>query len=181
LSDLKESAPEQLESLRHQIVANFGGGSKPRSDEVVLWDGFDQLEKESAVKFYAGKTWTDVLLHLQDLKNAALGGAYYLEEWSVLNREDALPYYLRAHLEYLLETLSSAEPNEEFMFFLIGQWYQVIYMYKGSPFNPEQTKLLQRVALFVADSANDERRFPFFNQDIGDQVKIFLGELQARG
>ena len=168
-----------MESLRLAIAANFGEASQPRSNNIVLWDGFDQLEKESAVRFYAGKSWADVLKHLRGLKNEPVfGGAYYLEEWSVLTRE-ALPYYLRAHLEFLLETLSSPRPDEEFVFFFLGQLYQVIYMHKGSPFNPAQTLLLQRVAEHVAENADDQKRFVYFHQDIKTQVATFLAELHA--
>lgn len=168
-----------MKSLQLEIAANFGDGHQPHSSNVVLWDGFDQLEKESAVQFYAGKTWSGVLEHLRGLKDEPIfGAAYYLEEWSVLSQE-ALPYYLRAHLEFLLETLSSPQPDEEFIFFFLGQLYQVIYMHKGSPFNPAQTLLLQRVAQSVAENANDHERFAYFYEDIEAQVVKFLAELNA--
>jgi hypothetical protein len=79
----------------------------------------------------------------------------------------------------LLETLSSPQPDEQFVFFLLGQLYQVIHMHKGSPFNPAQTLLLQRVAQSVAENANDQKRFAYFKQDIEAQVMKFLAELHA--
>jgi hypothetical protein len=168
-----------MESLRLEIAANFGEGHQPHSDDIVQWDCFDQFEKASAFQFYTGKTWSDVLEHLRGLKDEPdFGAAYRLEEWSVLSQK-ALPYYLRAHLEFLLETLSSPQPDEEFIFFFLGALYQVIYMHKGSPFNPAQTLLLQRVAQSVAKIANDHKRFAYFNQDIKAQVVEFLAELGA--
>ena len=161
-----------MESLRLEIADHFGVGRQPHSNDVVLWDGFDQLEKEGAVQFYTGKTWSDVLEHLRGLKDERVfGAAYYLEEWSVLSQE-ALLYYLRAHLEFLLETLSSPQPDEEFVFFFFGQLYQVIYMHKGSPFNSAQTLLLQRVAQFVAEIGNRAKHAP------GNDVALDLGEPQ---
>ena len=38
-----------MESLRLEIADHFGVGRQPHSNDVVLWDGFDQLEKEGAV------------------------------------------------------------------------------------------------------------------------------------
>ncbi len=135
---------------------------------MVLWDGLDQLEKERAVQFYSGKTWNEVLDHLRNLKNEPIfGAAYYLEEWSVLSKE-ALPYYLRAHLEFLLETLSSPQTDNEFVAFLLGQLYQVIYMHKGSPFTRAQTLPLRKVAQSASRQTND--------RDLELQATRFLGE-----
>ena len=122
-----------MESIHDEIKAAFGQGEKPHETEIVLWDGFDQLEKEGAVRFYSGKTWRDVLAHLRGLEDQPVfGGAYFLEEWAVLS-PSALSYHARAHFEFLYETLASSRPDEEFVFHLLGQLYQVAYMYKGSP------------------------------------------------
>jgi hypothetical protein len=102
----------RLDSLLREVMTAFGQGERPeKEDELVLWDGFDQPTKEDAVRFYAGKTWLDVLAHLRTLKDEPLfRGAYFLEEWAVLN-PPALAYYSRAHLEFLRETLASAEAD----------------------------------------------------------------------
>src|SRR6185436_17278203 len=110
---------------RREIASSFGCGDPPRVHELVRWDGFDQLDKEDAVAFYSGKTWDDVLSHLRGLRNKVASADYQLEEWSVLSRE-ALPYYLRAHLEYLLETLAEPECDEEFVDYLFFQLRQVV-------------------------------------------------------
>jgi hypothetical protein len=39
-------------------------GNRNPNNQVVDWNGYDQLEKESAVEFYKGKTWQQVLKHL---------------------------------------------------------------------------------------------------------------------
>ena len=119
-----------------------------------------------------------MLEHLRRLKSApAFSGAYYLEEWSVLSKA-GLSYYLRSHLECLLETLSSAEPHEEFVYFLIGQLYQVVYMHKGSSFSLAQKSLLQRIARFTVENAKDPKRFVYYSEGIEHQVATFMGELE---
>ena len=164
-----------MDALGNQIADSFGLGPRPSSTEIVVWDGFDQFEKEGAVKFFEGKSWHDVLAHLRNLKNAPVfGGAYFLEDWTVLS-PTALPYYLRAYLEYLEETLSSLQPDEEFVVQLLAEMYQLIYMHKGSPFTSSQTVLLKNVACLTAERA--EALGLSVCDDIARLLTQFLGEL----
>lgn len=173
------AARNGLESLREVIASNFGLGNPPGAERVVLWDGFDQLEKERAVAFYSDKAWPDVLSHLNALRNNPTAGAdYQLEEGSVLSRE-ALPYYLRAHLEYLIQTVAESECDEGFVCCLFSQLYQVIYMHKGSPFSPVQTQLLERIAQTVAAAIDGQEIFSDSAQDIKDQAFTFVAELHT--
>lgn len=168
-----------MDTLRNEIAVCFSDEHLPSAESLVLWDGFDEFEKEHAIAFYSGKSWKDVLQHLRGLKDEpAFGAAYYLEEWSVLSQE-SLSYYLRAHLEFLLDNLCSTQADEEFIFSFVGQLYQVVYMYKGSPFSLEQTLLLRKIAEVVAKNAKDEGRFPSFSGDIENNVEKFFSLLQA--
>ena len=166
-----------MESLHSEMIAGVGQGDRPQEDELVLWNGLDLLVKEDAVHFYSGKTCEDVLAHLRSLKDEPLfRAAYYLEEWSVLS-PPALAYYARAHFEFLWETLGQAQPDEEFVFHLLGQLYQVFYMHKGSPFNPAQTDLLRRVARQVGEKAL-EGFFEDFGDDIWESAETVLAEME---
>ena len=131
----------------------FGQGERPDEGELVLWDGFEVLDKEAAVRFFSGKTWTDVLAHLRGLKDEPVfKGAYFHEEWSVLSPR-ALAYYARAYLEFLRETLGSARPDEEFVFYFLGALYQILYMHKASPFTPMQTDFVRRIVEWLGEKA----------------------------
>ena len=164
-----------IESLRREIASSFGRGDPPRVHELVRWDGFDQLDKEDAVAFYSGKTWEDVLAHLRGIASAD----YQLEEWSVLSRE-ALPYYLRAHLEYLVETLAEPECDEEFVHYLFFELRQVVSDDDGSPFDPVQTRVLELVAQEVAAVMADRQEPDFFwAADIKEEVAGFVAELHG--
>jgi hypothetical protein len=163
-----------MEHLRTELARQFGESRKPPSEgNLISWDGFDELEKESARAFYLNKSWLDVLEHLR-----SPAAYHHLEEWSVLSKA-ALPYYLRAHLEYLLETLASDRPDDEYIFFLLGQLYQVIYMHKGSPFSAVQTRLLEEVARVLIQQAAEEVRFENYCESIEKQALEFLAELRA--
>lgn len=169
-----------MDSLHPEIATSFGRRERPHESELVRWDGFDQLEKECAVRFYSGKTWLDVLAHLRGLKDQPVfGAAYCLEEWSVL-APAALAYHARAHLEFLCETLATAHPDEEFVFRFLGQLYQVVYMHKGSPFSPAQTDLLRRVAQRIVEKAAAPGSFEDYGCDIIRQAQEFLAEIEAR-
>lgn len=177
-SELQAVSCQGMESLHAQITTLFGQGERPHENELVLWDGFDQFEKEDAVRFYAGKTWPEVLAHLRGLKDAwVFRAAYYLEEWSVLS-PSAMAYHTRAHLEFLCETLASGHPDEEFVVRLLGQLYQVAYMHKGSPFNVAQTDLLRRIAEQIGEKAAVPGLFEY-PEDVKRLAKEFLAELKA--
>lgn len=158
-------------------MTGFGEGERPEEGALVLRDGFDQPTKEDAVRFYSGKTWVDVLAHLRTLKDEPVfRGAYFLEEWSVLS-PPALAYYARGHLEFLQETLASAQPNEEFIFQFLGQLCQVFHMHKGSLFSPAQTRSLRDVVERIGAKAAAPGSFEYFGDDIRLQVEKVLAGL----
>jgi hypothetical protein len=39
-----------MDSLHKELMSTFGQGDRPRERELVLWNGFDDLEKESALR-----------------------------------------------------------------------------------------------------------------------------------
>jgi hypothetical protein len=140
-----------------------------KGNSLIEDDSYDLLEKEEAIKYFSNKSYADVLkdLHL---------GSYYLEEWSVLNTT-ALNYYARAYFEYLLEALDNKEPDEEFIFFLMGALYQLIYMHKGSPFSSEQTDLIIKLVKHTAIKAENQECFEYFSNDIKENIQEFFNEL----
>lgn len=149
----------------------------PNADTLVVNDGFDELEKEYAIGFYAGKSWQDVLKHLRNLKNEPVfGAAYYLEEWSVLSKS-ALSYYIRAHLEFLIDQLSNADPDELFVHSFVAQLYQVAHIYKGSPFNQDETTFLKKVAEAIVRDARDKPHYGDYGVFIEDWVEKFFSAI----
>lgn len=162
-----------MDQLLSEVRRLFGSGRVPSTDALVKWDGFDQFEKECAVRFYSGKTWEDVLLHHRS------GGTHELEEWSVLH-EPSLSYYGRAHLEYLFNTAGSSTPDDDFVSQLFHQLYQLVYMHKGSPFTPTQTDLLVRIAKAIPVVAIERGVESLIDDYVLHNIKLYLEEL-ARG
>jgi hypothetical protein len=139
------------------------------------------LDKEGAVRFFSGKSWADVLAHLRGLKDEPVfGGAYFHEEWSVLNPQ-ALAYYARAYLEFLRETVGTAQENEEFVSYFLGALYQVFYRHKGSPFSPTQTNLLRRIVERIREKSAALEAFDYFVDDIESRAAQVLTEMDAHG
>jgi hypothetical protein len=159
-----------MDHLLNEVRTLFGSGAAPSANALVKWDGFDQLEKEYAVRFYSGKTWEDVLFHHKS------GGANNLEEWSVLH-EPSLSYYGRAHLEYLFETSDSVNPDDEFVSQLFHQLYQLTYMYKGSPFTVTQTALLVRIAKTLPIVAVEQGIESLADEYVVHNIELYLEEL----
>ncbi len=170
-----------MHTLHANISASFGHDKRPPLTDLVLLDGFDQYEKEYAVAFYGGKTWQDVHAYLQGLKNnVAAGAAYQLEEWSVLNPA-YLAYYLRAHFEYLFETLNTEDPDTAFILYLLRELQQVIHAQKDNPFTPAQTALIKQVAQFIRDHAAKHDLYAYEEQDLEQYTAKLLVDLEAYG
>ncbi|MFG6447632.1 hypothetical protein ACG0Z6_05175 [Roseateles sp. BYS180W] len=160
-----------MDHLLNEVRSLFGAGAMPSANALVNWDGFDQWDKEYAVKFYSGKTWKDVLAH-----NNKGGTAHKLEEWSVLC-EPSLSYYGRAHLEYLFETADSVTPDDEFVSQFFHQLYQLVYMHKGSPFTASQTDLLVRIAKTLPLVAVERGVESLADDYVVHNIELYLEEL----
>lgn len=142
----------------------------PDKLSLVDWDGFDELEKKAAVKFFVAKNSGHLLSHLQQ------GQGYFLEEWTVLTPR-AMTHYARGYFQYLLEQLQNDEPDEEFVFYLMGALYQIIYIHKGSPFTREQTALIKGLVSYALEVICDNPVFEYFARDIENSAEDFFREL----
>lgn len=160
-----------MEHLLSEVRRLFGVGPIPDENGLVRWDGLNQFEKESAVRFYFGMTWMDVLQHLQD------GGAHALEEWSVLD-EMALQYYGRAYFEFLFKTAYCPVPDEDFVSQLFHQLYQLVYMNNGSPFSADQTTVIVNIANVMPVFAVEHGVLSLQNEYITRNITLYLNELR---
>jgi len=150
----------------------------PNAGQLVDMNGLDELEKEDAKAFFCGKSWKSVLDHLQTLNvNAIVSADYKLEEWSVL-KSNARYFYLRAYLEFLLETLSDSTPDEQFISEFFHQLYQTVYMYRSDACNDQQKALLQSVAEHTIDRIRNHEGVGDWSDDIAENVSRFLSELK---
>ena len=162
-----------IDSLKADVKTYFQSTAKPHSGKLVVWDGLDELTKPIAVDFFNGKSWEDLLHYLQ---NPAVGYAY-LEEWAVLS-PIALAYYLRAYLEFLIETLSGQQDHDEWYISDFFHWqYQMIHMHKGSPLSPMQTAVIVKIAEHVVIEIKDSQRFADIGEGILININLFLKEL----
>ncbi|MFK7816523.1 MAG: hypothetical protein AB8B92_09310 [Gammaproteobacteria bacterium] len=167
--------------LQKEIKSTFGTKHTPNTNQLVIEDGFDVLEKEGAVKFFSGKSLENVLEHLQSRKGDVLAGAdYQLEEWSVL-KPSARYYYLRAYLEFLLETLSERDPDGGYIPDLFHQLYQTVYMYGAEAYSNEQKALLRKIAALTLETIKNHKGIEDLGEDITDNINVFLSELEKHG
>ena len=75
--------------------------------------------------------------------------------------------------------LANPQPDGEYIYFFLGQLYQVIYMHKGSPFSAGQTHFLEEVARALIHQASNEIRFEYYGEGIQEQALKFLSELRS--
>ena len=168
-------------TLKKEIKACFKAKYTPNAEQLVENDGFDVFEKESAVEFFSGKSWKDVLGHLQSRKSDIVAGCdYQLEEWSVL-KPNARYYYMRSYLEFLLETLSENHSDKQYVSDLFHQLYQTVYMYKLEAYSNDQKALLRIIAEYTYEAIKNQKGDEDWNDDIIENINIFLSELNNYG
>jgi hypothetical protein len=114
------------------------------------------------------------------LEHLRIGGAYFLDEWSVLN-VPSLSYYARAYLEYFLENLFNKDPDEEYIYFMLGALYQIVYIHKGSPLSEKQTKVITSLVKLAVKKSEEGRFFKCFQVDIPEYANKFLEEHKRHG
>jgi len=51
-------------SILESIERNFGLGSRPTKEELVQFDGFDELDKAHALKLFLGRSTADIAREL---------------------------------------------------------------------------------------------------------------------
>ncbi|MES2890125.1 MAG: hypothetical protein V4739_19170 [Pseudomonadota bacterium] len=162
-----------MQQLLNEVRTLFGSGPVPGAEALVDWDGFDLLDKETAVRFFAGKSWEAVLEHDRG------HGPCELEAWSVL-RAPLLSYYGRAHLEYLFETTASDSPDDGFVSQLFHQLYQQVHRHKKSPFTAAQTSVLVRIALQLPVQSTAQGMDCLTDDFVVSQIQGYLQALDPR-
>lgn len=155
-----------MDKLKKGIKKNFGKGSVPTPESLVFFDGFDGLEKEIALEFFANKTWEDVLVWLKGDNH------YYLEELVCLNLQP-LNYYYRAYFEFAFYTLEEDEPNEDYLMWFFSQFYQLKYMGKYSLIDKNRKKLFSDFAKFVKENNSLNSLHPDDKDSILKGVELF--------
>ncbi|MGQ0801059.1 MAG: hypothetical protein ACT4NL_13250 [Pseudomarimonas sp.] len=168
----------QTQFVRTKIKEHFGGESVPPRSALVVFDGFDQLDKEDAEDFFRGKSWAALFSYLHEIELSVMrGNAFMLEEWLVLE-PDALSYYARAYLEYVVETSESEEPNEEFIARFLGVLYQLIYSGRYFLLSEPQRETFSTMVHCIAE----DRSGSILNGEyVVSRAQFFLTELRARG
>ncbi len=168
-------------ALTKEIKSIFQAKTVPNTKQLVEMDGLDALDKEGAVNFFSGKSSNHVLEHLRSRRGDALAGAdYQLEEWSVL-KAGARYYYLRAYLQFLLETLSEDDPDGGYVSDFFHQLYQTVFMYGTNAYSVEQEVLLQKIAAFTREAIRKNGALHDSSDDIVENIDAFLTELKKHG
>jgi hypothetical protein len=128
--------------LIERIAAAFPDRGVPPEASIVTFDGWDQLDKESAVRAFAGKTREQI--------DALIGkgprgfeGLWGIEELEMLE-PPALQYYVAPFLRVMVVHQSS-EPDD-FSHFLAYQLSEILKRRGSSAFTEEQRELLADIA-----------------------------------
>lgn len=167
----------QTKLVRSSIHRHFVGIHAPSTAALVKNDGWDELDKDAALRFFPGKSWQDLLNHLRSIDNhPTLGACFMLEEWSVLE-PPAISYYARAYLEHLIDTVESEDPDDRYIHEFFGSLYQIVYSARHESMPEAEWEIFSHVAHCIADrqwaTSIDADYAP-------ESARIFLAELAAK-
>ena len=130
-----------------RLAAAFRNEARPAAEAIVNFDGFDQLDKQSALAAFAGKT-RDEVAALVGAGPTGIQGLWGIEDLQVLEPA-ALRYYVEPFLRHLLSRAFDIE--DDFSYFLAYHLAEAVRR-RG----PEVFTADQRVA--VAEMAADRAR-----------------------
>lgn len=165
-----------MSDLLKDVERKFGSEGKPRSEELVNQDGYDELEKADALNSFGRTSWKTVYRYL--LQGEPGWSNTKLEEWSCLE-PGALRYFMRSYLLYLFHTLGQAQPDDEFVSYFHFQLSEVLRLRGRSIFDEEQRAVLARVAGEVLAKIENSPAFDIWRNDIRRNVNKCLSFLNA--
>ncbi|MGH9896885.1 MAG: hypothetical protein ACREA0_33780, partial [bacterium] len=124
----------------------------PSGADLVVFDGFDQLDKESAVRDFSGRTRGEVTRLIGGDPSSGIGGLWGIEELEVLE-PPALQYYLEPFLRFLIAAEYSKP--DEFTFWLSYHLSEVIRRRGPEIFTAAQREVLEEIATHLADGCTE--------------------------
>lgn len=149
-------------SLESLIRIHFNASKIPTQNELVKFDGFDQLEKESAVKRFLGKSWEEVYNKI--VSHGGFGTGSDIEELLVMEPY-GLQYYLKSYLLYCIKSEAEPRYENETVHFLIWTLREIFRIRGVQVFTVEQRPLIRQfvvsLLIEIKDVDDDEAVFPF--------------------
>jgi len=166
-----------LESL---IRIYFNASKIPSKDELVKFDGFDQLEKENAVERFLGKSWDEIL---NQIPAGGFGTQCDIEELGVMEPY-GLQYYLKSYLLYCIKNEAEPRYENETVYFLIWTLKEIFRLRGVEVFTVEQRPVIRQfvvsLLIEIQDVDDDETVFPFV-KSMKEYAQDILGDPNLDG
>jgi hypothetical protein len=158
-----------------EIEDCFAADNFPTESELLLHDGFDELEKVYAQKSFPGLDW---LTLFNELKSRTRPGvSNLLEEWTILQPK-GICYYARPLLLYLVTSLRDSTADDEFVGFLFWSLHSILKQKGSKIFNPSQIALLVKLGGFARESIR-HHEFDICRGDINSALDECIHELKT--
>ncbi len=148
-------------SLESLIRIHFNASRIPTQNELVKFDGFDQLVKESAVKDFLGKSWEEIF---NQIPAGGFGAQCDIEEIGVMEPY-GLQYYLKSYLLYCIKSEAEPRYENETVYILIWTLKEIFRLRGVQVFTVEQRPVIRQfivsLLIEIKDVNDDETVFPF--------------------
>ena len=136
-----------MKRLIELVQHHFGVGSPPSSDDLVEFDGFDELDKEHALAVFLGKTIDDISRALAD---DLLGTQSDVEDLFVM-KPAGYQYYLAPYLIRIIHNERDESEDLQLAGFVVFTIREIVRVRGAEAFSPGQRAALSEVGEYLAE------------------------------
>ncbi len=138
-------------SLLKTIESSFGLGSPPNKNTLVLFDGFDELDKAHALESFLGKSAAEIANELSQ-PEGNFGQLGYVEDLIVMEPL-GYQYYLAPYLGQIIRNEVDGQPDLELTSLVLFAIREIVRIRGNDAFSQHQrSALFQLVAYLAAGS-----------------------------
>ncbi|MDH3700466.1 MAG: hypothetical protein OEU46_04055 [Alphaproteobacteria bacterium] len=161
------------------IDAAFGSDAVPSLGEFVDFDGFDELDKEYAVREFLGKSQDEFY---QNIKTGTFGSISAIESWAVL-KHSALIFYMAPYLKYIAYDIDDDPNEDETVHFFFYYFNEYIRIYGPIPLDRRQCEvllaLIEGLLRHVQGAQPSSSESPEWQLELIEDLKKLEGSLRS--
>ena len=143
-----------MKSLIQLVQNNFGLDAPPSSDNLVKFDGFDELDKTHALEVFLGKTTDDISRALAD---DLLGTQSDIEDIFVMEPA-GYQYYLAPYLIRIIQNEKDESEDFQLAGFVIFNIREIVRVRGVEAFSKGQCAALAEIGDYLTEQCKQKNR-----------------------
>ena len=166
---------DKIHILRSAIEESFSNVTMPTKEELVHFDGYDQLDKEHAVETFLNKSREDILKVFTEENTIKSFGTFSDIEDLIVLTPKGVHYYIEPYFTHLLNSFEESKIDYEYLNSLLFAIIQILERDNPDIFTQEQYVVLSELSIFLSEeikNVNDE------NMDWIEETKEKISKLK---